>query len=52
MKKREESFYEGIKRLNASVGKNIALIDDNTGKNFSYRKIFIIKDLDLVLESY
>ena len=35
MKIKEETYYEGINRLNASVGKNIALIDDNTGKNFN-----------------
>ena len=40
MKIKEETYYEGIKRLNSEVGKNIAFIDENTGKNFSYSKIF------------
>ena len=40
----EETYYEGIKRLNSEVGKNIAFIDENTGKNFSYSKIFELVD--------
>ena len=35
-----ESFYDGINRVNKEQDKNICLVDEKTGKNFTYNDIF------------
>ena len=42
MSKIEESFYEGISRLNTDFREKIGLIDEKSGITFSYKSIFEI----------
>ena len=42
MSKIEESFYEGISRLNTDFREKIGLIDEKSGITFSYKSIFDI----------
>ena len=42
MSKIEESFYEGISRLNTDFREKVGLIDEKSGITFSYKSIFEI----------